>query len=171
MPMTELFTLGRDAVLRQAGANNTSVCNLALAYQYGRQKDPATGKLPTQWVEGTLWGARAEVLAQYLTKGTKVVVTLEHIHMAPGRDKGDGTSYPPTIKGEVIAVTLAGSPQHAGAPAPAPPPRPAPPPVTRPAPAPTGFADMDDDIPFIVSLLEYEVAPSKTRRLARCTFK
>jgi single-strand DNA-binding protein len=168
--MTELFTLGRDAVLRQAGANNTSVCNLALAYQYGRQKDQSTGKLPTQWVEGTLWGARAEALAQYLTKGTKVVVTLEHIHMAPGRDKGDGTTYPPTIKGEVIAITLAGSPQQSSAAqAPAPPPRP-PAPAPRPAPAPTGFADMDSDIPFIVSLLEYDVAPSKARRLARCEF-
>jgi len=146
MPMTELFTIGRDAVLRQAGTNNTSVCNLALAYQYGRQKDPATGKLPTQWVEGTLWGSRAESLAQYLTKGTKVVVTLEHIHMAPGRDKGDGTAYPPQIKGEVIAITLAGSPQQASAPAapPPPPPKPAP----RPPSAPTGFDDMDSDIPF-----------------------
>lgn len=148
MPMTELFTLGRDAVLRQAGANNTSVVNLALAYQYGRKKDPETGKLPTCWVDGALFGARAEALAPYLLKGTKVVVTLEHIHISPGRDKGDGTSYAPTIKGEIIALTLAGSPQQAGTPAAAPAPRPAPAPAPRPAPAPTGFADMDDDIPF-----------------------
>lgn len=143
MPMTELFTLGRDAVLRKAGANGTSVCNLALAYPYGRQNDPATGKRPTQWIEGTLWGSRAESLAQYLVKGAKVVVTLEHVHMAPGRDKGDGTSYPAQIKGEVIAISLTGKPQQPIAPAP----QPAPPPPRPPA-APTGFDDMDDDIPF-----------------------
>ena len=139
--MTELFTLGRDVELRHAGANNTAVCDLALAYQYGRKKDDATGKLPTQWFEGVLWGARAEALAPYLLKGTRLVVTMEHIHLAPGRDKGDGTTYPAKIKGEVIAVTLAGSPQAAAAPRPAPPP-------PRPAPAKTGFDDMDDDIPF-----------------------
>lgn len=172
MPMTELFTIGKDAVLRQAGANNTSVIDLALGFNYGRQKDPTTGRLPTQWVEGVLWGSRAESLAPHLLKGTKVMVTLEHVHIEPGRPKPDGTTWPPRMKGEVIAITLGGSPQQAGnTPAPAAAPRPAPPPPPRPAPAPTGFADMDDDIPFIVSLLEFEVEPSKARRLARGSFR
>lgn len=164
MPMTELFTIGRSAEVRKT-PNGKSVCNLALAYQHG-QKDPATGKKPTQWLEGALWGQRADSLAQYLTKGTKVVVTLEGVHIAAGRDKGDGTFYPDTLRGDVIAITLAGSPAAAAPPAaPAPAPRPAPPPTK------TGFDDMDSDIPFILSLLEYEVAPSKTRRLAHCDFK
>lgn len=167
MPMTELFTLGRSAEVRKT-PNGKSVCNLALAYQHG-QKDPATGKKPTQWLEGALWGQRAESLAQYLTKGTKVVVTLEGVHIAAGRDKGDGTFYPDTLRGDVIAITLAGPVQAAAAPAAAP--RPAPAPAPRPAPAKTGFDDMDSDTPFILSLLEYEVAPSKTRRLAHCDFK
>lgn len=143
MPMTELFTLGRDAELRHAGTNNTPVCDLRLAYQYGRKKDPTTGKLPVQWISGVLWGARAESLHTYLKKGTKVVVTLEHIHMEPGREKVDGTTYPPEIKGEVIAVTLAGSPQQAAAPAPAPKPPPPPPPSSA-----ALSDDLDDDIPF-----------------------
>lgn len=148
MPMTELFTIGRDAVLRKAGANNTSVLDLALACQYGRQKDSETGRYPTQWYEGTLWGARAESLAPMLVKGARVVVTMEHIHLAAGRDKGDGTSYPPKLKGEIIAIgsiirpnTEGAAPAAAPRPAPAPPPRPAPP------PAKTGYDDMDD-VPF-----------------------
>lgn len=170
MPMTELFTLGKDAVVRQAGANNTSVVDLALGFNYGRQKDQTTGRLPTQWVEGVLWGSRAETLAQYLTKGTKVMVTLEHVHIEPGRPKPDGTTWPPKMKGEVIAITLGGGRQQAGNTT-VPAPRPAFSLVPRPAPTKTGFDDMDDDIPFIVSLLEYEVAPSKARRLSHCDFK
>ena len=147
MPMTELFAIGRDAVLRQAGANKTSVLDVALACQYGRQKNPETGRYPSQWYEGTLWGARAESLAPLLVKGARVVVTMEHIHLAPGRDKGDGTAYPAKLKGEIIAIGSIIPPRAAGdvpaaAPRAAPPPRPAPPPVK------TGFDDMDDDIPF-----------------------
>lgn len=145
MPMTELFTLGRDAVLRKAGANNTSVLDLALACQYGRQKDQATGRYPTQWYEGTLWGLRAEQLAPMMVKGAQVVITMEHIHIAPGRDKGDGTTYPPKLKGEVVAVGRILSPQQRTEP---PPPPAAPPPPPRPTPAATGYADMDEEIPF-----------------------
>jgi single-strand DNA-binding protein len=138
--MTEMFTLGRDAEVRKT-PNGKSVCDLALAYQYG-MKDASTGKKPTQWVQGALWGQRAESLAQYLTKGTKVVVTLESIHIN-SFTKQDGTASS-TLRGDVIAITLAGSPQAAPAAAapPPPPPRPAPVPVS------TGFDDMDSDVPF-----------------------
>ena len=58
-------------------------------------------------------------------------------------------------------------------------PRQAPPPAPR-AAAPTtykppaggagGFADMDDDIPFVTSSAWYDMTTSKARRLARCDF-
>lgn len=143
--MTELFTLGRDAEVRYVGANNSPVCNLSLAYPYG-QKDQQTGRKPTQWVEAVLWGKRAETMAPYLTRGTKVCATLEELHME-GFTKADQT---PGMKlvGNIIAIQLGGSPQQA-APPPAAPPAPRPAPRAAPAPrASTGFDDMDDDIPF-----------------------
>jgi len=142
MPMTHLFSIGRDAELRYAGQNQTAVVNLSLAYAYG-QKDQSTGKRPTQWVDAALWGKRAEVMAQYLTRGTKVCATIEDLHLE-NFTHNDGSARTKLV-GNIIAIDLAGSPQAAPAQAPAPAPRPAP----RPAPAAkTGFDDMDDDIPF-----------------------
>ena len=78
--MSKMFTfcrLGRDADLRDA--NGTPVANLALAYNYGRKDE--SGDRPTQWVQASLFGKRAEALAQYLTKGTAIVVTLSDVHV------------------------------------------------------------------------------------------
>jgi single-strand DNA-binding protein len=149
MPMTELFTIGRDAAVRQAG--QTSVCNLSLAYNYGK-KDPETGKRPTQWVDAALWGQRADALAPYLTKGTKVVATIENLHQE-SYTSGDRSGV--KLAGEIIAITLAGSPQNA---APQAPPPPAPRPAPRPAApkASSGFDDMDDDIPFASPCVEHD---------------
>lgn len=142
MPMTELFTLGRDAEL--GDARGTAVCNLSLAYQYG-QKDRETGKKPTQWIDAALWGKRAEAMAPYLLKGTKLVVTVEDLHIDSYTDR-DGV-VKPKLKANIIAITFVPMPKQEGA-APAPAPRPAPAPAPRPAPSKTGFDDMDDDIPF-----------------------
>lgn len=76
MKHTGLVRLGRDADLRDA--NGTPVANLALAYNYGKKEN---GEQPTQWVQASLWGKRAEALAQYLTKGTAIVVTLSDLHV------------------------------------------------------------------------------------------
>ena len=137
-----LATIGRDVEVRDTG--NDVVANVSLAFSYGKKGGP-DNRRPTQWVEGTLWGKRAEALAQYLTKGTKVAVTLSEVHIEEfeKRDGGTGTK----MVGRIDNIELAGSPrQNSDAPAPAP--RPAP----RPAPAPrpsTGFDDMDDDlVPF-----------------------
>lgn len=163
--MTELFTIGRDAEVRFT-PNNMAVCNLSLAYNYG-QKDQSTGKKPTQWVDAALWGKRAEAVASYLTKGTKIVATIEDMHIE-SFTKGDGSSGV-KMAGNVIALTLAGSPQAAApqaapAPAPRPAPRPAPP------PAKTGFDDMDDDIPFLFADYSAECLTGKAKRLNRASF-
>lgn len=148
--MTELFALGRDVELRHAGQNNTPVCNLSLAYAYG-QKDPQTGKRPTQWIDASLWGKRAEALAPYLTKATKVVATIEGLHQ---ENYQSGERSGVKLVGEIIAITLAGSPQAAAPQAPPPAPRPAPRPAA--PPARTGFDDMDDDIPFASPHVEHD---------------
>ena len=133
-----LARLGRDAEIRTT-SNGDQVATLDLAFTR-RVK----GERLTQWVDGALWGKRAESLAPYLTKGTLVSVSLEDVHIETfTSQKGDGHK----LAARVIDLELASPKQDGAAPAPAPAPRPAP----RPAPAPaagTGFDDMDSDIPF-----------------------
>lgn len=104
---TTLFTLGRDAELRYT-QNNTAVLNCALAYNYG-QKDQATGKKPTQWLDASLWGKQAEALGPYMLKGTKIVGSIEDLHIETF-DRTDGTMGAKLV-GKLANVILAGSPQ------------------------------------------------------------
>lgn len=69
--------LGRDARLNsvQTGSGPMSVLNFAVGVRK-RQKDQQ-GNAQTLWVECALWGKRADSLAQYMLKGTKVTVTGE----------------------------------------------------------------------------------------------
>lgn len=135
-----LARIGRDAEIRHT-ASGEVVASLSLAFSYG--KKGADGKRAVTWVEGNLWGKRAEALAPYLLKGSLIVATLEDVRIETFR-KGDGTEGV-KLAGRVIDVDLAGGNDRAASPAPVP--RPAP----RPAPAPasgSGFDDMDGDIPF-----------------------
>ena len=137
--MFGLARLGRDAEVRTTGQGE-SVATLALAFSYGRKG--GDGRRPTQWVDGALWGKRAEALAPYLTKGGLVSVLLEDVHIETYQGKNGEASK---LVGRVVDVELAGGGERTAAPAPAP--RAAP----RPAPAPaagSGFDDMTDDVPF-----------------------
>jgi single-strand DNA-binding protein len=133
-----LFTLGRDAELRTT-AQGDQVASLALAYQYGRKGND--GKRPTQWVDAALWGERAAKLAEYLTKGSEFLMTVEDLHVETydKRDGGQGIK----LAGRIGTVEFTRSKPAVQALAPTPAPRP-------PAPKPaSGFDDMDDDsIPF-----------------------
>lgn len=129
-----LMRLGRDAELKKTAAD--SVCNLALAYNYGQKG--SDGKKPSQWVDAALWGKRAEALAEHLKKGTSVVVTLIDVHVRTFQ-KNDGTAGS-ALSGRVLDIEFAGRPTESAAPKP-PPPKPAPPPQQE-------GAFVDDDIPF-----------------------
>lgn len=72
-----LARLGRDAELRVT-TSGEPVATLALAFSYGRRGQD--GERPTQWVDASLWGKRAQALASYLKKGSLVMVTLEDVH-------------------------------------------------------------------------------------------
>ena len=153
--MIGLARLGRDAEVRTTQGGD-KVASLSLAFSFGRKDQD--GKRPTQWVDGALWGKRAEVLAPYLLKGRAVVVTIDdpHIEEYEGRN---GRGY--KLAGTVSAIELAGTAEggqqqrsgtnggaQAYSPSPANPPQqraPAPPP---PQSAGTGFDGMDDEIPF-----------------------
>ena len=137
--MFGLARLGRDAGIRTT-SQGESVATLALAFSYGRKG--SDGKRPTQWVDGALWGERAEALAPYLLKGGLVSVLLEDVHIETyqGRNGEAGK-----LVGRVVNVELAGGGGRTASPAPAPRAAPAP----RPAPsAGSGFDDMTDDVPF-----------------------
>lgn len=131
-----LARLGRDAELRST-AQGEQVASLSLAFAFGRKGQD--GKRPVQWVEGALWGKRAESLVEYLQRGTQVSVSLEDVHVQTFK-RQDGTEGHKLV-GKVIALDLAGGGQAASAPPPAPAPKPAP-------RSSSGFDDMEDDIPF-----------------------
>lgn len=145
MILTGLATLGRDAEVRYL-PDGKAVANLALATNWG--KKGAEGHRATQWVDASLWGERAEKLAQYLLKGTKVVVVLEEPHIETYQKEGQNV---PKLVARVSSIEFAGSPAQSGQQAQ--PRQAAPAPQRQPAqqqrPASSGFDDMDDDgIPF-----------------------
>lgn len=136
--------IGRDVEIRKTPAGE-SVANVSLAFNYGRKGQD--GKYPSQWVEGVMWGKVAETLAQYLTKGTTVTVSLEDVHTESYQNANTNTTGTKLV-GRIQSINLGARPADAAPPAASAPPPRAPAPAPRPAPAPSGYADMDDDIPF-----------------------
>lgn len=115
--MFGLARIGRDAEVRFTNGGEP-VASLSLAFTY-RVK----GEKCTQWVDGSLWGKRAEALAPYLLKGGLISVTLDDVHIETYR-KGDGGEGM-KLAGRVSDVELAGGgerqdgapPQHKAPPA------------------------------------------------------
>lgn len=138
--ITGIFRIGRDAVLRYTPSNEP-VISLALAYNYGKKSDNLT-----QWIDASLWGKRAEALAQYLLKGQQIYAVIDdpHIQTYQRRD-GGGEGF--KMVGRISSIDFAGSrPESTQQPQAAPqPPVQRPTPPARPA---ASLADMDDDIPF-----------------------
>lgn len=147
--MIGVFRLGRDVEVRYL-QDGTAVANLALACNYG--KKDSDGRRPTQWLDASLWGERAEKLAPYLLKGQAVYVIVEdtHIETFQTRDGGGGSK----LVGRVASLEFVGNSQQDGQPsqnqgnrqqARQPAQRTAP---QRTAPAPQPQDDYDDEIPF-----------------------
>ena len=142
-----LARLGRDVELRYTPSGD-AVANLSLAFAYGKRGDD--GKRPTTWVDGVLWGKRAEALAPHLRSGMQVCVSLEELHIETFTAR-DGTEKP-KLAARVSDIDLAGDAPQQGQQQPAARPAPAAPPApgrapARAAPAQPGFDD-SDDIPF-----------------------
>lgn len=146
MKVFGLARIGRDVEIRHT-AQGEAVAGLALAFTY-RNK----GEKATQWIEGSLWGKRAEALAPYLRKGGLISVTVDDVHIETYQGKnGEGTK----LVGRVSDVELAGGGDKQEQQAP---PKPAArppqqtqqsgPPAGHPANGGSGFENMDDDIPF-----------------------
>ena len=82
--LAKLVRLGRDAEVRYTPKGDP-VASLAMVYDVGFG-DSKRG----QWIDGTLWGKRAESLEPYLTKGTQVVLYADDVELEQFMKK-DGT--------------------------------------------------------------------------------
>lgn len=145
-----LANIGRDVEVRYTQSGK-AVANLALAFNYGNKGDD--GNRPTQWVEASMWEARAEALAPYLLRGTKVFVVISDLHIETYEGKnGQGSK----LVGRLIDIEFASKPQSGDGEGqqrgqqqgqqrsqqrPQQKPR-------NQAKSNTSFDDMDDDIPF-----------------------
>jgi len=162
---------GRDPELRHLPSGQ-AVASISLATS-SKRKDKSTGETleETQWHRVTFFERSAEVLAEYVRKGDPIYVE-GRIQYGKFTNKDGVEQNTCTIVGS--SLQLLGSKGQQGAQqAPAqqrqaPPPRPAPAPRQQAAAAaPTGFDDMDDDIPFITSSMFYDITTSKQRRMRR----
>ncbi len=157
--------LGRDPEIRYMPSGD-AIANIAVATSY-KSKDRNTGeqKELTEWHRISFFGRLAEIVGQYLKKGSSVYVE-GRLQTRKYTDKDGVEKYATDIIAE--QMQMLGGRQGMGSDAgggmddggyDAPPqrqqqqaPRQAPPaaaPAPRPAPRPApNFSDMDDDIPF-----------------------
>lgn len=91
--------LGKDCRTGSAGGTNVVNFSVAVKSGYGQNEQ-------TLWLDCSLWGKRGESLAQYLTKGQKVVVSGEL-----GTRDHEGKTY---LTCRVSEITLAGAAGDAG---------------------------------------------------------
>ncbi|MBV7538063.1 single-stranded DNA-binding protein [Duganella sp. sic0402] len=158
--------LGRDPEIRYMPSGD-AIANIAVATSY-KSKDRNTGeqKELTEWHRISFFGRLAEIVGQYLKKGSSVYVE-GRLQTRKYTDKDGVEKYATDIIAENMQMlggrsgmggdaggddSYGGGGYEAPAPRQAPAPRPqmAPPaPAPRPAPRPApNFSDMDDDIPF-----------------------
>lgn len=130
--------IGKDVELRYT-PNGDAVANLALAFTYGKKGQD--GNRPTQWVDASLWGKRAESLAPYLTKGSQIFVQLSDVHLQTYESKtGQGSK----LVAKIDDVELISAKNSATRPVQNEMPQFKP----QPALPPTELADIQDEIPF-----------------------
>lgn len=96
--------LGRDAECRFT-PSGMAVANLAVAFNFGKKDEQ--GNRESQWLDLSLWGKQAEVLTQYLTKGTQVSITADAPHIEH-YTKQDGTQQSKLVA-NIINIELLGS--------------------------------------------------------------
>jgi single-strand DNA-binding protein len=152
--------LGRDPEIRYMPSGD-AIANIAVATSY-KSKDRNTGeqKELTEWHRISFFGRLAEIVGQYLKKGSSVYVE-GRLQTRKYTDKDGVEKYATDIIAENMQMLGGrqgmggdagmddGGGSYDSAPS-RPAPRQAPPaPAARPAPKPApNFSDMDDDIPF-----------------------
>lgn len=69
--LTLAGTVGKDAVLRSTQGNDP-VLNFSVAVSNGKDRDGQD--IPATWFDCSIWGKRAESVARFITKGTRITV-------------------------------------------------------------------------------------------------
>jgi single-strand DNA-binding protein len=160
--VTILGNLGRDPEMRSF-PNGDQIANVTIATT-DKWKDKQTGeaKEATEWHRVAFGGRLAEIVGQYLRKGSQVYVE-GSLRTRKWTDKDGVEKYSTEIRADqmqMIDRKPDGQPQQrqeASRQAPA-----------KAAPRPSsGFDDMDDDIPFVSSCMSYDMITSKQRRMKR----
>ena len=141
--LAKLVRLGRDAEVRYT-AKGDPVASLAMVYDIGFG-DNKRG----QWIDGTLWGKRAESLGPHLTKGTQIVLYADDVELEQFMKK-DG-SPGAKLKCRVSDISLVSGQQSSGGQQQAPQQQQRPPQQQQPQQGNYGQADQHgnlEDIPF-----------------------
>lgn len=133
MKLVGLCRLGRDAEVKYTQIGDP-VANFSAAFDFGQKGQD--GKRQTQWVTLALFGARAEKLAEWLTKGRRLFVWASDVHVRVYDKKGGGQGA--ELRARVDDLEFADSKEGSA---------PASTPEEQQTPA-SGIAGLDDDIPF-----------------------
>lgn len=143
--------LGRDPEIRYLPSGD-AIANIAVATSY-KSKDKNTGEAKelTEWHRISFFGKLAEIVGQYLKKGSSVYV---EGRLQTRKYQKDGVDHFAT---EIVAENMQMLGGKSGEQSEAPTQRTAPA-APRPAPKPApNFSDMDDDIPFALNIAGYSV--------------
>lgn len=83
-----VFRLGQDAVIKQTATGQT-VMELSVVYNFGKKEDGRS-----QWIKVSMWGDRANKVAEYLTKGAQIYAILSepHVETYTTKDGKNGAS-------------------------------------------------------------------------------
>ena len=172
-----LGNCGRDPEMRYM-ASGQPVASVSIATS-SRRKDKNTGEMveDTQWHRVTFYERLAEIVGEYVKKGSPIYVEgrlkygkytdqsgveryttdiiATELQLLGGRDNNapQGHSSPPPPRQSAPTRSAAPQQQRAAQP-----------------PANAGFNDMEDDIPFISCEFGHDLLTSKARKLARYDF-
>lgn len=139
MIMNGNVRIGNDPVMRTT-PDGQQVLQLSLVYNYGRKGED--GKKPSQWIDASFWGSRAEKLQPYLKKGDQIFVSLTDVHVNIYERK-DGGGVGASIRAKVGEIELipGGRAESKDEPA-------AKSAVKAPAKPAGSIDELDDDVPF-----------------------
>ena len=143
--------LGKDPEMRYLPSGE-AIANFSVATSENwTDKTSGEKKELTEWHRVTFFGRTAEVVGQYVKKGSKIYVE-GSLRTRKWQDKEGQDRYTTEVRGDVMRMLDRrgdgpASMDHESPAAEAPARRPAPA-KAAPARAASGFEDMDDDIPF-----------------------
>lgn len=96
-----LGNLTRDPELKHVGANNTPVCSFGMAINTGFKNK--NGEKAVTFIDVEAWGAHAELIAKYMTKGRQLSVVTTAIQDSWTDKEGNKRSK---IKFKVVNFTF-----------------------------------------------------------------